>query len=145
MSYLPRDTSSHVRCFTLASTILRRNLRTLFLVSFQNHQPGFLLSPTRCFSFQNFTTGVLKPPPRGFQTTDRLSNTPTGVFPNTDLFFSLGFTTSAPFFVPSVGVSVGVFFYSQLVFVSAPRRSFLRVSYFFFLHIIRELLPFISL
>ena len=35
-------TSSHVRCFTLASTFLRRNLRTLFLVSFQNHRPGFL-------------------------------------------------------------------------------------------------------
>ena len=144
MSYLRRDTSSHVRRFTLASTILRRNLRTLFLVSFQNHRHGFYSRRLGVFPFQNFTTGVLKPPPRGFRTTDRLSTTPTGVFSNTDLFFSRGFTTSAPNFVPSVGVSVGVFLLPAAFCFRTPTGFFTRLL-FLFLHIVRELLPFISL
>ena len=115
-----------------------------FLVSFQNHRPGFYSRRLGVFPFQNFTTGVLKPPPRGFQTTDRLSTTPTGVFSNTDLFFSRCFTTSAPIFVPSVGVSVGVFLLPAAFCLRTPTGFFTRLL-FLFLHIVRELLPFISL
>ena len=69
-------------------------------------------------------TGVLKPPPRGFQTTARLSTTPT--------CFSVG--VSLPrhrSFYHRSGFQSG-FFCSRLLFVSAHRRGFLRVSYFFF-------------
>ena len=104
----------------------------------------FFLNTDSVFYCSTFAFGVLKPPPRGFQTTDRLSTTPTGVFSNTDLFFSRGFTTSAPIFVPSVGVSVGVFLLPAAFCLRTPTGFFTRFL-FLFLHIVHELLPFISL
>ena len=61
MSYFPRDTSSHVRRFTLASTILRRNLRTFFSIVSKPPTQFFIVADSVFFlsKFHN----------RGFKTT----------------------------------------------------------------------------
>ena len=69
--HLPVLTPCLDRCFTFTSQILRRNLRTLFLVSFKTAGRRFFRPPT----------GVFRPPTGVFSTTDRL---PTGYRPATD-------------------------------------------------------------
>ena len=137
MSYLPRDTSSHVRCFTLASTILRRNLRTLFLVSFQNHRPGFFIVADSVFFLSKFRD-------RGFKTTASGFSNHRPVVQHTDR----GFPEHRPVFQLGVhylcttfrtigrGFSRGFFllpaafclrtpteFFTRLLFLFSPYRS----------------------
>ena len=88
---------------------------------------------------------------RGFKTTaswfsnhQPVVHNPDRGFSNTDLFFSRGFTTSAPIFLPSVGVSVGIFLLPAAFCLRTPTGFFTRLL-FLFLHIVRELLLFISL
>ena len=79
--HLPVLTPCLDRCFTITSQILRRNLRTLFLVSFKtagrrffDHRPAFFRPPTGVFS----TTDRLPP------ATDRLSPATDRLPPATD-------------------------------------------------------------
>ena len=76
--HLPVLTPCLDRCFTITSQILRRNLRTLFLVSFKtagrrffDHRPAFFRPPTGVFS----TTDRLPP------ATDRLPPATAGYRP----------------------------------------------------------------
>ena len=76
--HLPVLTPCLDRCFTFTSQILRRNLRTLFLVSFKtagrrffDHRPAFF----------GHRPAFFRPPTGVFSTTDRL---PTGYRPATD-------------------------------------------------------------
>ena len=103
---------------------------------FSKHRLGVLLFHFRIRGFKTTASGFSNHRPV-------VHNTDRG-FSNTDLFFSRGFTTSAPIFVPSVGVSVGIFLLPAAFCLRTPTGFFTRLL-FLFLHIVRELLLFISL
>ena len=94
--HLPVLTPCLDRCFTFTSQILRRNLRTLFLVSFKTagrrffdhrpaffgHRPAFFRPPTGVFSTTDRLPTGYRPATAGYRpATDRL---PTGYRPATD-------------------------------------------------------------
>ena len=143
MSYLPRNTSSHVRWFTLASTILRRNLRTLFLVSFQNHRPGFFIVTDSVFFLSKFHDRGFKTTASGFSNhRPVVHNIDRGFLEHRPVFrsgfhylgtdfctigrgFSRGFSTPGCFLSPHTD---GVFYASLISF--SPYRSWIVTVHF---------------
>ena len=84
--HLPVLTPCLDRCFTFTSQILRRNLRTLFLVSFKTAGRRFFRPPTGVFSatdrrFFDHRPAFFRPPTGYRPATDRL---PAGYRPATD-------------------------------------------------------------
>ena len=102
VSYRTRNAYYHASSWVIhhassfASTILRRNLRTLILLSFSLFLDPSVQPPDPVFFLKIFTPGVFKTP-------TQFLITPTGVIPNTDPSFSRGFNTTDPVLLTPTG------------------------------------------
>ena len=141
---LPSTRYFHVRCFTLASTILRRNLRTLFLVSFQNHRPGFFIVADSVFFLSKFHNRGFKTAASGFsnhwlvvQHTDRGFPEHRPVFQSGFHYLCTDFRTIGRgfsrffFLLPSAFcLRTPTEFFTRLLFLFSPYRSWIVTVHF---------------